>query len=66
MIKLAFIISALYLFTACSLGSLDLSDNRKIVVEPNHIEISGDIEPWDWKQLFKLIAIRSKDANTTK
>ena len=41
---------------SCSLNSdgVNLEDNRKIVVEPKHIEVSGDIEPWDWEQVHLL------------
>jgi len=41
---------------SCSLNSdgVNLEDNRKIIVEPKHIEVSGDIEPWDWVQVHRL------------
>ena len=42
------------LLQGCAIGTLDFTDNRKIVVEPKRVEVSGDIEPWDWVQVFKL------------
>ena len=43
----------------CALTALDgvgvnMEDNRKIIVEPKHIEISGDIEISDWKHIKKI------------
>jgi len=49
--------------------TLDNSDNRKIIVEPTHVEISGDIESFtDYPELHKIMHImndntRKKDAN---
>jgi len=34
--------------------SIDLTETRKIVVEPHKIEISGDIDVRDWKHLYPL------------
>jgi len=44
---------------ACSITgaageALDLTETRKIVVEPHRIEINGDIDMRDWKHLYPL------------
>ena len=43
-----------FFFQGCAFGTIDFSDNRKIVIEPKHIEVSGDIEPWDWANVYTL------------
>ena len=57
-IYLAFLASAVFLFDGCSIGGLDLTDNRKILIEHNgtKIEISGDIiAVEDYIELNKLL-----------
>ena len=34
--------------------SLDLTETRKIVIEPHRIEINGDIDMKDWKHIQPL------------
>jgi len=59
---LALIVSAVYLFQGCSfttpLMSIDLTDNRKVLIERNgtKIEISGDINGVeDYGEIHKLL-----------
>ena len=57
-INLAFVVSAVFLFHGCAIGGLDLTDNRKILIEHNgtKIEISGDIiAVEDYFELNKLL-----------
>ena len=35
-------------------GSIDLTETRKIVIEPHKIEISGDIDMKDWKHIYPI------------
>jgi len=35
-------------------GSIDLTETRKIVIYPHHIEISGDIDVRDWEHIAPL------------
>jgi len=55
---LAYIASAVFLFHGCAIGGIDLTDNRKILIEHNgtKIEISGDIiGVEDYFELNKLL-----------
>ena len=56
MLKLShsLVVVFILLLQGCALGTIDFTDNRKIVVEPKRVEVSGDIQVWDWVQVFKL------------
>ena len=49
----------------CSLGSLDFSDKRDIIITQEKIEWKGDLQPWDFKHILELYD-RMQDGNTSK